>query len=151
MTLKIIKHHYTECGLPNVWIMGLAAKDDQQERAIRIPSIRSLHQLISKMVLSSDGTLTGLELRYLRTEMGLTQTQLGELVHRKRLTIARWENEESKLDGATEAYIRILASKKLGLGEVDPEEVIGKCTQTSVNKVPIQVTVTASGNYRLAA
>ena len=75
-------YHYTECGLPDVWIEGCHVEDDAGEETIRIPKVRSLHRLISKGIVSSAGTLTGPELRYLRTEMGLTQTQLGELVHR---------------------------------------------------------------------
>ncbi len=151
MTSQIKNHHYTESGLSNVWIQGLSTVDDEGKKVLRIPNIRSLHRLISKVVLTSDGSLTGPELRYLRTEMGLTQTQLGKLVHRQRLTIARWESGESTLDGATEAYIRILACKKLGLGDADPEEVSGRCKQITIDKVPIRINVTGSSGYRLVA
>ena len=152
MTPKITTHQYTECGLPNIWIRGLSIQDDAGEKTIRIPGIRKLHALISTAVVQSDGTLTGSELRYLRTEMGMTQTQLGELVHRDRLTVSHWEKDESTLDGATEAYIRILASKKLNLGDVDPEEVSRKCKLTAKNKKCIHIEKrTNSENYRLAA
>ena len=96
------RYHYTECGLPDVWIEGWHVEDDAAEETIRIPKVRSLHRLISKEIVTSAGTLTGPELRYLRAEMGLTQTQLGELVHRERLTVSRWERGESTLDGDTE-------------------------------------------------
>ncbi len=151
MTPEIVRHHYTECGLPNVWIQGLRMEDDAGEKVIRIPNIGSLHKLISKTIVTSKGTLTGPELRYLRTEMGLTQTQLGELVHRERLTVSRWERGETTLEGATEAYIRILASSKLGLEQVDPAELSCWCRLTPDSKKPIHIDATDPENYRLAA
>ena len=145
------EYHYTECGLPNVWIEGCHVRDDAGEETIRIPNVRSLHRLISNGIVTSTGTLTGPELRYLRTEMGLTQTQLGELVHRERLTVSRWERGESTLDGATEAYIRILASHKLELDSCDPEIVSASCRLTVENKKPIHIDATDPDNYRLVA
>ena len=151
MNSELECYHYTECGLPDVWIFGLRMQDDAGEEVIRIPKIGSLHRLIAKAIVTSKGTLTGPELRYLRTEMGLTQTQLGDLVHRERLTVSRWERGESTLDGASEALIRILASSKLGLARIDPEKASGWCKLTLEQKRPVRITVTASGNYRLAA
>lgn len=151
MTPQIQRYHYTECGLLNVWVEGLCMEDDAGEQIIKIPNIGSLHKLISKGIVTSQGTLTGCELRYLRTEMGMTQTQLADLVHRERLTVYRWEHEENSLDGATEAYIRILASSKLRLDKIDPEEVSGWCKMTAENKPPICIDATDPDHYRLAA
>lgn len=145
------RYHYTECGLPEVWIDGWQVEDDAGEETIRIPNVRSLHRLISKGIVTSSGTLTGPELRYLRTEMGLTQTQLAELVHRERLTVSRWERGENTLDGATEAYIRILASYKLKLERFDPETVSAWCRLTAENKKPIHIDATDPENYQLVA
>ena len=151
MKSKIKGYHYTECGLPNVWIDGLRKKEDARKEVIRIPKIGSLHRLIATAIVTSKGTLTGPELRYLRTEMGLNQTQLGDLVHRERLTVSRWERGESTLDGASEAYIRILAACKLGLARIDPEKASGWCKLTLEQKRPVHITATDSGNYRLVA
>ena len=151
MTSEITRYQYTECGLSNVWIQGLRTEDDVGEEIIKILNIGSLHKLISQGVVASEGTLTGPELRYLRTEMGLTQAQLGELVHRERLTISRWERGENHLDGATEAYIRILASSKLGLDGIDSEEVSDWCRLTLNSKKLIEIDATDPQNYHFAA
>lgn len=155
---SVLKYHYTECGLPDVWIEGLQAQDDAGEKTVTIPNVRSLHKLISRGIVTSKGSLTGSELRYLRTEMGMTQTQLGKLVHRKRGTILRWERGESTLDGNADAYIRLLAAVKLRLGEIDPEEVSGRCQPTTerkppirIEKPPIKIDASDPENYRCAA
>ncbi len=148
---SVTKYHYTECGLHDVSIEGLQAQDDAGEETITIPNVRSLHKLISRSIVTSKGSLTGSELRYLRTEMGLTQTQLGKLVHRERGTILRWEQGESTPDGNADAYIRILATDKLKLDRIDPEEVSGWCELTTERKPPIRIDASDPENYRRIA
>ena len=115
MKLKTEKRLYTESGLPNVWIRCARVKDDAGEDAIIIPNINLQHKEIAKKIVTSAHALTGPELRFLRTEMGMTQAQLGERVQQKCLTIACWEKEESPLDGDAEKLVRKLAFRKLKL------------------------------------
>ena len=118
MTGKIINHHYTESGLPNVWIRCRQIIDDAGEKAIIIPNIGGLHKTIAHETVVADGALTGAEIKFLRSEMGWTQTQLAEIVHCQRLTISRWENGESTINGAADSFIRMLAIDKLKLNKV---------------------------------
>ena len=83
--------------------------------------------------------------------MGLTQTELGERVDRSRLTIARWERDESTPGGAAETLIRILASGKLNLNKIDPEKIISRRTLTKKPQGRIKLEVGNSKRYRLAA
>lgn len=158
MNTTVGTYHYTECGLPNIYIEGLCTEDDAEEKTILLPNINDLHRLIAREIIISDGTLTGPELRYLRTEMGMTQTELGELVHRERLTISRWEREECVVDGAAEALIRICALIKLKLKVADPEEkeidledISAKCTLPTTHKGSIHIDGTDPKNYQLVA
>ena len=48
------------------------------------------------------------ELRFLRTEMGLTQSELAEVVDRDGQSIGRWERGEKPIDRAAETIIRVL-------------------------------------------
>ncbi len=125
MNIEKVTHHYKECGLPDIWIECLRTKDGAGRETITIPNIRSLHKLIARKLIMSDGSLTGPELKFLRTEMEMTPLQLAELVHREPSTVSRWERGESKLDGAVEALIRIVASKKLDLDGFNLEEISG--------------------------
>lgn len=150
----IVSYAYTECGLPNVRIIGLRVEDDAGESTIRIPHIRSLHRLISQKVVASKNRLTGAELRYLRSEMGLTPEEFGKRVHRQPSTVTRWERAETSLPREMEARIRILAYAELKLGVIDPQEAgrwhelptIGKTGET-----PIEIDGRDPGNYRLVA
>ncbi len=151
MTDQVEMYHYTESGLPDVWIEGLALQDDNEDETVVIPYIRNLHKLIAREIVQSDGALTGAELRYLRTEMGMTQAQLGQLVHRERLTVSRWEHGESEMDGAAEALVRIFAIRKLELDEADLAEISAKCQSVTTRKLPIRIDASDPANYRLAA
>lgn len=147
-------YHYTECGLPNVWIQGAIMIDDDGEEIVRIPNPHGLHRLIARKLIESEGRLTGAELRFLRSEMGLTRTQLGVLLHRERLTVSRWESGRTRIDGATEALVRIYATIKLGLGSVDDakiEEISARCVTPADVRNQMRIDGTDRGSYRLVA
>ena len=156
---KIINRHYTECGLPNIWIRCKCVIDDAERKAYIIPNINALHKEIARLVVNSDGALTGAEIKFLRSEIGWTQTQLGEIVHRQRLTISRWESGKSMIDGAADAFIRMLAIDKLKLKKAAPEEIsrryrIRHNAKDSIQideKDSIQNDEVESGQYRLVA
>ncbi len=149
MTIQTVNHHYTECGLPEVWVECLCTRDDAGEKTIIIPNVNSLHTLIAQKIVLSEGALTGPEIRFLRTEMGMTQTQLGKLVHRERLTISRWERGEHRLDGAVDTLLRMLASNKLKLGKVAAEKLSDKYQSATDPKSPVRIDATEIKNYPL--
>lgn len=154
MNNKTNAYHYTECGLPNVWIQGVYAVDDDGEETIHIPNIRGLHRLIAHAIIGCDGRLTGAEMRFLRSEMGMTQAKLARLIHRKRLTVSRWEREESTVDGAADALIRIFAAHRLGLESVDDDQleaISARCVTTPGAKSDLRIDGSIPGSYRLAA
>ena len=155
MTGKIINHHYTECGLPNVWIRCRQIIDDAGEKAIIISNIGSLHKTIAHKIVVADGALTGAEIKFLRSEMGWTQAQLAEIVHCQRLTISRWENGESTINGAADSFIRMLAIDKLKLNKLAAEKISRKyknvSNEKSRKKIPIQIGGVNVARCRLAA
>ena len=108
------RYHYTECGLDNVVIAGanFLTADDGEE-VIVIPAAGKLHKAIAEGILKRDSAMSGKELRFLRTEMGMTQAQLAQYLHRDVQTVARWEKGEVSLDGNAETLVRLLASEKL--------------------------------------
>jgi transcriptional regulator with XRE-family HTH domain len=65
--------------------------------------------------------MTGKELRFLRTEMGLTQAELAAIVHREPLAMSRWERGEvEQIDTNAETLIRLHAREVLKLDVMPP-------------------------------
>ena len=110
------EHHYLECGLTNVVIHGIEAEiDDDGDEIVTIPAINELHRVIALGIVQHGAGISGDELRFLRTEMGLTQAELARLVHRDKQSVGRWERNEVELDNVSEAFIRRLAIERLRL------------------------------------
>jgi len=109
-------YHYTECGLQNVFIDGLKpVVDDDGDEVIEIPMINALHREIASGIVGHDKGMTGDELRFLRSEIGLTQAELARVLHVDKQTIGRWERGETEFESKAEALVRKLAIEKLGL------------------------------------
>lgn len=121
--------HYTECGLDNVFIEGLETQmDDAGEEVLVIPNIFGLHQVLAYCVITRKHGLRPDELRFLRTEMGLTQAELAEIVKKDHQTIGRWERGENAIDQNAEAVIRVVAAERLSVNtEMPIEEVVRRC------------------------
>lgn len=147
-------HHYTECGLNNVFIDGLETfRDDDGEEVITIPAINELHHVIALGIVSHEHGISGDELRFLRTEMGFTQAELGALVHRDKQSVGRWERGEIEIDGAAETIIRRLAIENLDLQtEVEMEDLSRRSVPTAKSQpINIQMSNGDSPEYTLIA
>ncbi len=146
--LGMKRYHYTECGLDNVIINGAAfIKDDNDDETISIPYINGLHRAIAQSIVTQKGSMTGKELRFLRTELGMTQAQMAELVHHKPLSINRWENGKVSIDGNAEVLIRRHAAETLGLDlKISTKELSGWCV-ASAKDMPITIDGSNPKNY----
>ncbi|MBM3653537.1 MAG: transcriptional regulator [Alphaproteobacteria bacterium] len=140
---------YTDSGLDNVIIEGVNfLKDDAGEECVMIPNINGLHKAIAHGIVNRRSSMNGSELRFLRTEMGMTQSELADVLHREALAISRWEREEVEIDGNAEAVLRLLAIQKLGLpDDTDVKEIAGWC-KPSAETPPIVIDGSDPSNYR---
>src|SRR5687768_15142871 len=106
------RFHYTECGLDNVIIAGEdLVHQVGDETTYTLRNIDGLHRAIASSIIASEGGMNGKELRFLRTEMGLTQAQLAERLRKDGQTIGRWERGEIDIDQTAEIVIRALAAE----------------------------------------
>lgn len=144
-------HHYTECGLQNVYIKGICKMtDDDGDEVIVVPAINRLHQVIAEGIVSHAKGMNGAELRFLRSEMGLTQAELAVVVHRDKQSIGRWERSELEIDSVAEAVIRKLAIEKLNL-QVDLNmEQLSRASIPTAEVQPIRIEAIDDG-YMLNA
>lgn len=144
-------YQYTECGLDNVVIEGLSIVEDHAgEETVTIPAIGMLHQVIAEGIVGLPVKMTGAELRFLRTEMGLTQEQLAEILKVKPLSVSRWERSDPITD-ASEMLIRLLAAKRLELDvKLDVDDVSSKVTRAPRTE-PIRIDGSNPEHYLLVA
>jgi|SRR5208337_138802 len=141
-------YRYTECGLDNVIIHGVEfIVDDDGEQVVSIPNINGLHRAIAESILLRQASISGRELRFIRTEMGLTQAELAAIVHREPLAVSRWERGECPIDNNIEAIIRLVAMERLDIDTGHSvQELTGWCVPTAAEK-PIDIDGHDPGHY----
>jgi DNA-binding transcriptional regulator YiaG len=144
-------YQYTECGLDNVVIEGLSIVEDHAgEETVTIPAMGMLHQVIAEGIVGLPMKMTGSELRFLRTEMGLTQEQLAEILKVKPLSVSRWERGDPITD-VSEMLIRLLAVDRLELDIcLDVDKVSEKVTRAPRTS-PIRIDASKPDHYSLVA
>jgi transcriptional regulator with XRE-family HTH domain len=143
-------YHYTEAGLDNVFIHGVTfVTDDAGDDTITIPYVNGLHKAIASALVGKPSNLTGKELRFLRTEMGMTQAELAAIVHREPLAISRWERGEvAGIDANAEALIRLHAREVLELAvEASVKEIAGFSVPSALSP-RIDIDGSDPANYR---
>ena len=91
--------HYRDCGLPNVWLSGVEAHDTPYGRATAIQGVEKLHRAIGLLIAETNRQMTGAEVRFLRTELDLSQRALAGLLDVQENTLRRWELGETKIPG----------------------------------------------------
>lgn len=100
-------YHYTESGLRNVWLSnGYEVHQTRYGSGVSIHDVFGLHRAIGA-ALARKARLTGAELRFLRKEMGLSQSGLGELVGVTDQAIAKWE-KTGKVPKTADRMIRLI-------------------------------------------
>lgn len=142
-------YHYTESGLDNVLLHGIVpVVDDDGDEVVTIVNVNCLHKAIAHAILERKGLMTGKELRFLRTEMGLTQAELARRVHKDHQTMGRWERGETPIDQNAETLIRLMAAQALGLNlAADVAELTGYSVEIA-GLPPIEIDGTDPDNYR---
>lgn len=143
------EYQYTECGLDNVVIVNMdVIVDDADEEVYSIPNVHGLHKEIARSIITHNHAISPAELRFLRTEMGLTQAQLAVIVKKDHQTIGRWERGETEIDPNAEFTIRIVAAERLDIRtDTAAEELAARCIP-SAEVQPITIDASERGHYR---
>lgn len=134
------EYRYTECGLDNVVIHNMEVHvDDAGDDVYSIPNVIGLHKVIAYCIITQHQGISGAELRFLRTEMGLTQAELAKLVKKDHQTVGRWERGEIAIDQNAELVIRVVAAERLSIDtNMSVEEIAARCIPSAeVNVINI--------------
>ncbi len=146
-------YHYTASGLDNVILKDLTViTDDSGEECVRIPNINGLHRALLLAVVTNEDALTPKELKFVRTELGLTQAALAALVDKDGQTVGRWERGEFPIEANADTIVRGVALDYLGVGTDRPavSEIAG-WSKVAPSGRDIVIDATNPDDYRLVA
>ena len=84
-------YHYTESGLQNVWLKnGYVIHNTPYGKGVSIHDVAGLHKIMGR-VIARQPKLTGAQLRFLRKEMGMSQSALAALIGTSEQNVSLWE------------------------------------------------------------
>jgi len=105
----VIRFHYIGCGLPDIWLRnGFEVRTTGYGESVSIHDVEGLHRAIGLELVDNRPKLTGAEVRFLRTEMDLSQDQLADLLDVPVMAARGWEEDLSPVPGPAERLIRAL-------------------------------------------
>lgn len=147
MTENRIDYRYDECGLDNVILEGFPVQiDDDGDEVITVPDIHVLHRVLAYAVATKEGGLNPSEIRFLRTEMGLSQAELANVVGCDGQTVGRWERAETPISQPAEMVLRVLAIEHAEGDDLPIEEIARRTVYSAVQK-PYVIDATSPGDY----
>lgn len=114
-------YHYTESGLDNVWLAnGYIERDTPYGKGVSVVDADSLHRALALQITDKQGRITGKELRFLRTMLGLSQAGLAKMLAVTEQAVSLWERT-GKVPKQSDAFVRFLV-----LGKLDGDKPIGE-------------------------
>jgi len=122
--------HYTDCGLDNVYLIsGYEIENTPYGEGLSIKNLDQLHLAIGCNLSSQKKVLSGKELRFLRKQMNLTQSDLGQFLGLSSQQVARWEKGESEISGPADLLVRALFIQTAG-GDLDLQKLAKSLGET---------------------
>lgn len=112
-------YHYTESGLDSVHLKnGYRKEDGLHGKGVAIQDIDGLYEVIARGIVSKDSHITPIEFRFLRHELDLSQSALGNVMEITDQTVAKWEKGEVAIPVLADNAIRDLYLATLGESQV---------------------------------
>ncbi|MEN0652574.1 MULTISPECIES: helix-turn-helix domain-containing protein [Hyphobacterium] len=149
MTTRFVNYQYDECGLDNVVLENFPVHtDDAGEEVVTIPNVNLLHRVLVGAVAVKQGGLKPKEIRFLRSELGLSQAELAKLVGRDGQTVGRWERGETEIDQASEIVVRMKALEHaMNADDLGVDELAERSVFRAVQS-PIRIKADDPEDYR---
>lgn len=101
--------HYTDCGLDNIFLLnGFEYDEYDGEKFLTITDLDGLHRAIGLHIVLEKKAPTGQEMRFLRTELHLSQAQLASKLGVSDQSVARWEKGHTDIPGTASFAFKAL-------------------------------------------
>jgi putative transcriptional regulator len=113
--LKEKPFQYKGCGLDDVYLLnGYDIHETRNGQAVTIKNMEGLHRAIGRYLVQHKKLMNGKELRFLRVQMDLTQSELGKLLGYSDQQVARWEKGRCSIPTPANKILRFLFQEHLG-------------------------------------
>jgi DNA-binding transcriptional regulator YiaG len=100
---------YTGCGLDDVYLAsGYERIDTPYGTGLTIRNLENLHKQIGLHLTKYRKALSGKEIRFLRHQMDLTQSEMARFFGCNVQQVARYEKDANKLTGPADRLLRLL-------------------------------------------
>jgi len=115
---KLKYYHYTISGVDNVYLKNIVnvekdvTSDNPGDTLTSIDNIEGLHTIISLHIIDHLDTLSARELRFLRTEMGLSEEQLSTILNvpNNAINVVEQSGHGAFYDKATKVFYSLVAT-----------------------------------------
>ena len=142
-------YHYTESGLQNIWLEnGYVVRQTKYGKGVSINDVDGLHRSIGRS-LAMKPHLTGCEFRFLRKEMGLSQSAMASLLGTSEQNISLWERR-GRIPRTGDRLVRLIYLEHIG-NNAKIRELIDRLNTLDQQKVDRLYFAERAGKWKEAA
>lgn len=143
-------YHYTECGLPNVWLVnGVKSHATPYGEAMVIENAEGLHRAIGMQLVHRKPYLTGSEFRFLRKELDLSQNALAGYFGNDAQSVALWE-KRGRVPKWADRFLRAIYREHME-GNAHIREIVARLNDMDRQEHERQVFEDTPQGWRAAA
>lgn len=122
-------YHYTECGLPNVWLVnGFTPHETPYGDVVEVENVEGLHRAIGLRLVHRKPHLTGTEFRFLRKELDLSQNALAGYFGNDAQSVALWE-KRGRVPKWADRFLRAIYRETIE-GNAQIREIVARLNDT---------------------
>lgn len=114
---KAAAYQYKDCGLDYIWLLNgfEIINDPVFGKGVSIHNLEGLGKAIAEGIVLKAPFMRGQEIRFLRSQLKLNQTEMGTLVGRDMRTIQRWEEKKNEsIPTDIDRFLRLFCTAYLG-------------------------------------
>jgi len=121
--------HYPQCGLDDVYLCGgYEIETIDGEEFITVKDIDGLRNAIGVALIRGKKLLSGKEIRFLRRELDLTQSEMARFLGCDAQQVARYEKGTNKMPGSADRLLRLIY-KEHTCGSINVTEILRSLDQ----------------------
>lgn len=99
--------HYRQCGLDNIFLLnGFRRETVDGEEYVTIDNMDGLWKAIGLHLVTQRKTFMAQDVKFLRHQMDVTQSELAKMLRVTDQTVARWEKGKAGVDGTADFALR---------------------------------------------